>query len=664
MRVCAARIAAVAFFAALALSLSVYPIADTPATSASLAGGQLAGYWLLAVLIAYALLLWRRPSAWLAALPALLPVLDLAPATGWFFLEEIDLLLMLTAAITWWRLPRDLADLPTWPPLFRAGLLLMATSCAIGLWRGLQPWPPLDVNTFNNYLSSANALRVAKGWLWTLILLPPLRHAVGADLRGMRQYLLPGMMLGLLMVTTAAIRERIQFPGLLNFASAYRISAPFSAMHTGGAALDGYLALSTPLLAAWLLDRSTPIRVLAALMLLPLALYTGLATFSRGLYAALATALIIVAAGKTWRRPRLIAAGAGTLATLELAFRLGGYRAYLPMLVLATLLLMAIARRSPTLILAAMLVSGPLIPFYHGYYVNERFSTVGNDWTVRLKHWQQALAIMNDDTATNWLGMGFGTFPATWYWHNPQREVPPSYQLIDQGPNRHLRLIAGEYAAGYGELLRMLQPVTVTPGQQYMLGIDVANHGPPAFLHVNVCQRQLLYPQNCVAVPLRQIPHASGWQRYQFPLHAGRLGGDSLPVKLEIAAEGRQAVLDIDNVSLRSMPEGRELLRNGSFSDANDYWFFSSDRNHLPWHIKNLALNLYFELGWPGVAGYGLMLLSAVSVLLRRGDTAWLAALVAFQIVGLFDSLVDVPRLTLLSTLLLCAAALQTRSTR
>ena len=34
----------------------------------------------------------------LFALPVLLPVLDLAPWTGWFFIEEMDLLLLLTAA--------------------------------------------------------------------------------------------------------------------------------------------------------------------------------------------------------------------------------------------------------------------------------------------------------------------------------------------------------------------------------------------------------------------------------------------------------------------------------------------------------------------------------------------------------------------------------------
>ncbi|MYN41484.1 hypothetical protein GTP55_19145 [Duganella sp. FT109W] len=642
-----ARTAALAFLAGLGCSLAVYP---------------LAGHWLLAVLAAYGALLWWRPALWLFALPALLPVLDLAPLTGWFFLEEIDLLLMLTAAITYWRWSVDRADLPHWPLLFRLGLCFLAMACAIGLWRGLRPLSSVDVNTFNNYLSPANALRVAKGWLWALLLLPPLRQAAGAQCQGIRQYLLPGMMLGLLLVTAAAIRERVQFPGLLNFSSDYRISAPFSAMHTGGAALDGYLALSAPLLAVWLAERHAPLRSIAALTLLPLALYAGLATFSRGLYLALAVAVIMLATGPVLRRPRILVAGAAILLPLDAAFRLAGYRAYALLLCLTGLIVVAANRRHPTMVLAGLLVLSPVVPIYHGYYVNQRFSTVTSDWSARLRHWQQTLAMMDQDTATQWLGMGLGTFPVTYFWRNPQREVPPSYQFVDQGPNRHLRLAAGEYAAGYGELLRLLQAVQIRPGQQYTLGVDVWNNGPPGFLQVNLCQRQLLYPQRCVALPLRQIPPGLGWQRYVFPVHAGMLGSGSLPVKLEIAAEGQRAVLDIDNISLRSVPDGHQLLRNGSFSDANNYWFFSSDRHHLPWHIKNLGLNLYFEMGWLGVLSCTLLLLSAGAALLRRGDTAWLAALVAFLIVGLFDSLIDVPRITLLATLLLCAAALQART--
>ncbi|MES2352570.1 MAG: hypothetical protein V4641_33825, partial [Pseudomonadota bacterium] len=81
---------------------------------------------------------------------------------------------------------------------------------------------------------------------------------------------------------------------------------------------------------------------------------------------------------------------------------------------------------------------------------------------------------------------------------------------------------------------------------------------------------------------------------------------------------------------------------------------------------KNLGLNLYFEMGWPGLLAYAGMLGSACAALLRRGRPAghgvppavWLASLLAFQAVGLFDSLFDVPRITLLFMLVLFAAAL------
>ncbi|MEG1055759.1 MAG: hypothetical protein RSF79_27385 [Janthinobacterium sp.] len=43
---------------------------------------------LFAVLLpAYFLLLCWRPACWLFCVPALLPVLDLAPRTGWYFLD-------------------------------------------------------------------------------------------------------------------------------------------------------------------------------------------------------------------------------------------------------------------------------------------------------------------------------------------------------------------------------------------------------------------------------------------------------------------------------------------------------------------------------------------------------------------------------------------------
>jgi len=657
-RLACCRLLSLLCLAGAALALGAYP---------------LQGSWLAVILPLYTVLLWWRPALWLFALPALLPALDLAPRTGWFFIEEIDLLLLIGAGLAYWRLPDDSRPSPRWPPLFAFGLVLLALACAIGLWRGVKPMPPLDANALNNYLSPYNAVRVGKAWLWTLILLPPLRRAVGPRLEGVRQYLIPGMLAGLLLVAGAAIYERWQFTGLANFSSDYRITAPFSAMHTGGAALDGCLALSFPLLTVWLFGRQPPWKTAAALLLLALSLYAGLATFSRGLYLGYAVAVAVLLLCRLefkrhWR-PGLIALTAALplLAGLNLVFGAAGYRGYGAVLfALAVALLAATPRRHLAGAMAALMLLSSIVPIYNGYFVNQRFSTASGDLADRLRHWRQTLAMM-DDGAAALLGMGLGKFPATYYWRNHRREVPPSYRYIDRDNNRFLRLAAGDYQAGYGELLRMLQRIDIQPRQQYLLGVDVWNDGPPGFLRMNLCERQLLYPQNCLQTPMRQILHAPSWQRYQFILNSGVLGTTSRPVQLEIAAEGNNATLDIDNISLRKLSDNHELLRNGGFSDANSYWFFSSDRHHLPWHIKNLGLNLYFEMGWAGLLAYAALWFSACATLLRRTRTqqdavtaaALLAALAGFQVVGLFDSLLDVPRITLMSTLLLCAAALR-----
>ncbi|MQA18376.1 hypothetical protein [Rugamonas rivuli] len=774
------RLLSLVFFGGAITVLSVYP---------------LHGSWLPAIVMGYGTLLWWRPALWLLALPALLPVLDLAPHTGWFFVEEIDVLLCLTAGACYWRLDRSALQ-PHFPPMFHLSLWGLGIACCIGLWRGLQPLPAIDANSFNNYLSPYNALRVGKAWFWGFVLLPSLKQAAGPALDGLRRFFLPGMLLGLSGVLMAAIHERWQFPGLLNFASDYRITAPFSAMHTGGAALDGYLAMSVPLLAAWLFGTRSAVRQAVAMTLLPLSLYTGLATFSRGLYLAYALALLVLAGfplaawSRTgvfrhrWRTMATALAATSLLACgLSLVFASSGYRGYAAALgllsvtlVLSTrtlhppllisgltcglglagmlawllpvgepavailkapylmflcsglafalswqysrtlsllavhalaglmvgtvwiayhhagaatlapsagLILMAMSpitlnllkrrpawypnRRNVTALMAASAVLAVAIPTCHGYFVAERFANAGSDLSARVSHWSRTLAFMDDNLDTAMLGAGFGKFPSLYYWRNQQHEVPPGYRYLEQDDNRYLRLTAGEYQAGYGEMLRMLHIVPVQPETAYVLALDARNSGPPAFLHVNLCERQLLYPQGCIAIPLRQILRAPNWQRLQFPLASGLLGASTRPVQLEISVEGEHAALDIDNVSLRGSADQQELVRNGGFSDANDYWFFSSDHHHLPWHVKNLGLNLYVEMGWPGLLAYAGLLCSAAAELLRRAQdaaeraeaAAFLAALVALQTVGLFDSLFDVPRITVLFMLLLCAAALR-----
>ena len=680
--------------AALAAALAVYPMR---------------GHWLAALLLCYVALLCWRPVLWLFLLPALLPVVDLAPVTGWFFLEEIDLLVLTTLACCYGRLQCKKTALPAWTPLLRIGVALMTAACMIGLWRGLQPWSRsgfdfamlADPNAFSNYFSPFNAARIAKAWLWTLLLVPLLRCTAGPRLERLSSHFVPGMLAGLLLVATAAGRERVLFPGLLNLSTDYRITAPFSAMHTGGAALDGYLALCAPLVALWLHQARHWWQALAGLALLGLALYAGLATFSRGLYAAYAVSLLVVPAG-WWR--------ASALATGRI--------------------------RRLTAALAVLLVTAAALAFHDGYYVERRFATTATDFDHRRQHWRDVLGMMDDDGVTSALGMGLGTFPATYYWRHPGQELAPSYRYVkqaddglpgetnrqsqsygndidggcsksgrihdkhtfeDQFHSNHLdgsgccsgrchcdrfyggepddnrlqsrsflRLSAGRYAAGYGELLRIWQTVPLIAGREYYLSVDVRTASPMAFVHLRLCERQLLYPIHCIAVPLQRLTTGPDWQRLAMNFNAGKLGSRAAPVRLELAVEGQNAVVELTSASLRLLPDDRELLLNGDFSQANDYWFFSSDRHHLPWHIKNLALNLYFEMGWTGLLAALVLVFSAGAQLLVRAfaqrefaAAAWLAALAGFQVVGMFDSLVDVPRIALLCMLVVGAASLR-----
>ena len=60
------------------------------------------------------------------------------------------------------------------------------------------------------------------------------------------------------------------------------------------------------------------------------------------------------------------------------------------------------------------------------------------------------------------------------------------------------------------------------------------------------------------------------------------------------------------------------LIRNGDFSKGADYWFFKT-HSHLPWHIKNLWVEVLFDQGWFGLATFvGLLAVAVTCVLLFR----------------------------------------------
>ncbi|GGZ08904.1 hypothetical protein ACFFTM_24260 [Pseudoduganella plicata] len=784
-----ARAGACAALLLLAGALSVYPLAANPAT----------GPWLFGALAAYAVLLWYRPTAWLLVVPALLPVLDFAPWTGWFYLVELDLVLLTTCAVGYWRL----AAVPVpvrLPPLTALALLLTVLCLTVAAWRGITPFAPLDANAFSNYISPWNALRILKGFIWPIALLPLLRRSAGAQLENLPRLLVPGMLLGLVGAGLAVAWERTQFPGLLNFSSDYRPTAPFSAMHTGGAALDAYLAMALPFVAMWLTSGVGGVRLALGMGCLLLGTFAGLTLFSRDIYLAYVSSAAVLALILAYRelrgarlRARTLFCGLGllvllgvcltqvfaasgyrgllaALGTLSLAVLAGGaaprvrapllgvavglalvlaavalsvlapdaasnqwkgaYVSYalafvtgaagaalllrqrhagvgvvlllaaLPALMLATLLVawhhagptalasaaVALAaaallaahrwlprpmwhldQRALMLAFCALIVLATVIPVTGSYYTEVRFATVARDLRVRLQHWSEALEMMDRDTDTQLSGMGLGKYPATYLWRNTHGEMPGTFSYVREGTNTYLRLGAAQYSAGYGDALRFLQQVDVRPGARYTVAADLRRSGDEVMPRIALCERWLLYPRSCQHVRLQLKKGERGWQHYEgtvaAPFEPHWLAGYA-PVRLQIASESAGGALEVDNVSVRDVASGRELLANGSFSAANDYWFFSSDRNHMPWHVKNFMLNAVFEMGWLGAAALGFLILSVAARLLREAlagsdmSAVFLASLTGAMMVGLFDSITDVPRLTLLLLLLALAGAL------
>src|SRR5439155_16891013 len=63
-----------------------------------------------------------------------------------------------------------------------------------------------------------------------------------------------------------------------------------------------------------------------------------------------------------------------------------------------------------------------------------------------------------------------------------------------------------------------------------------------------------------------------------------------------IALTSPRNLVDIDDVAVRVV-DGKNLITNGDFSEGMSRWFFTRDRDHLPWHTKNLALNVLSTKG-------------------------------------------------------------------
>ena len=615
-----------------------------------------------------------RPRLWFFAVPAVLPVLNFAPWNAWLVLDEFDLFLLATLAGAYlrcaWdhhqgRLNKNVTDhyrnklRSDWIHWLWMALGVLGL---VSVWRGFSqaggslPWLIETKNLLQTqgYTDPLNSLRVGKSLLLALLFVPLVQRQMQTPQDRDKASLLLGygLLAGLVAVLAVVLWERVAFPGVFNFSTPYRTTALFWEMHTGGAAIDFYLALATPL-AFWALSRAPgPLAWTACAGLVIAVCYAVLTTFSRGVYAAVFLPLAVLGLARWWSR-----VGAST--------RLG---AWLRMLVAAGA---QAWRRRAAAVLALVLLAEITLVLVGGDYMRERLDRSQGDLSQRLEHWQRGLGLMDRPGKSPWdllLGIGLGRLPARYAQAEGAQGMAGSAQLkTDTATGIAVLALSGPDRDGdLGGWFAINQRVGTWQPGNYRALLQLRSTQTAQIL-VKLCEKHQIYEGDCYYASLRTAPAErlqGTWQKIAVPLRLqeelGSSSGLARGAVLSVSVLTQGVTVDFASVRLVEVDQKRtrELTRNGDFAHGMAHWMQGAGGYYLPWHIDNLYLELLIERGLLQWMLVGLWMLGALRSLLTpategtgaRGPAQsmapfWAASLASVLLLGLVSSLLDVPRL-------------------
>lgn len=576
--------------AAVALALLDYPLNGLP---------------LGASLALYAAALWWRHDLFLFVLPIAIPAIDLRLWTGWQTIGEADLVVLVTIATLLLRSPPTVADIVPvrWPTIV---LAFIAGTWSIAMVVGLASTfgaPHSD----NVFLRPDNALRLAKSLTEALVLLPFIRqrqrtHADAVTRLGW------GFAAGLVVVTLIVVAERLLFAGFLDFSTEYRVAGPFSSMRVGGGHIGAYAALALPFSLTLFRRRPRWQGEALALLVCVCGGYTVAVTFARTAYAACAVAMVVAGLGWLWvanlQRIRAVVAG------------------ILPVV----------------LVLAGLAATAGLTG------MQSRVTASAMDFLTRRDNWLAGLAVRDRGILPTVFGMGLGTYQRAMEMRSPV--------------NRPSDLVLRRDESGVFVSIRLSSPfflgqkISMPPSGSLHLTLR-ARSPDGSNLGVSVCDKVLLYSDNCTGTQT-QLSEAGDWISVQAVIPAAGLGraalGGLLHRPVELSVYGQQGhTLDVRDIALAD-DNGRPLLANGDFSHGLDRWLFTDD-SHVSWRMLNEYLMLFFETGILGLLSYCALALTALigaAKAIRTGaveGAAVAGSVMAFLISGMFDNVLEAPRL-------------------
>lgn len=567
-------------------------------------------------------------------LPILLSCVDFSAWSGRFIVEIPDIFIIASLGIfllnPGWNLHNRFATTRT----FMIGILLLLISVAVSTTISLHPWASPTANSFVDYLDPFNALRVLKGFLFPILLLPLLHSALN-DFEKLSRYFLFGMTVALAIVSVVVVLQRWRYTGIWNFDSELRIVGTFASMHIGGGHLGAFITMALPatMLVFWR-EPSIWRRMIVGCILI-IAIYSLLVSFARSAWSG-----SIIALGVVFffilhtQRNQTHDARYGWLGLLS----------------------------ATSVVLLAL---GLLIyPFGQGEFTQYRLSRIPTDLQNRLKIAEEAIEIMDPGLVPALLGMGLGSFPRLYYERNRHGTKPSRCLILYDGDNPFLRSIGGQRGQYPEEGLFLFgQRLFIEPFHTYRLRLKARSPNRSG-LSFQIHEKTILYSKG--GIELTDMPtFTPQWEVYEVTFNSGTLGKGFWLARRGVMFFffnwGAGAVVDLDDISLFD-ESGRNLIRNGDFQQKHDFWTFEV-KHHTAFQIKNAYVSTYFEQGLLGVAALFLIVtgaLSSIGIAHRRAPNlaaALAAGVVGFLVVGLTDNLTASSHLTtlFLSMLILLA---------
>jgi hypothetical protein len=294
-----------------------------------------------------------------------------------------------------------------------------------------------------------------------------------------------------------------------------------------------------------------------------------------------------------------------------------------------------------------------------GSFMRERWRYSDPDLTSRWDHWKQGLQAI-DGPVDTLLGIGLGRLPTRLAASGPAHEWSGTAHWHEVAPP-HLRLGGPTTRRQRGGGFAITQRVALPPGGPWRLTVT-ARARTPVELHVELCERHLLYDGRCQGARLNWSQQTSGWQSATVALD-GSVFHEGAPWRggvLTLSVVNAGGVLELAQAQLQA-PDGQAVLHNARFEQGLAHWLPSAQEYFLPWHVDNLYLEWLIETGLLGLAVFAGLCVQAARRLARAGRTVaevpYLAAsLFAVLLVGTVSSIIDVPRVAFLLLLSLLLA--------